>query len=146
MELNNIFGGDTIKAADLKGREFTLVIASVDLKKFDDGPKLIITFQNAKKALIANKTNSERIGMMYGTNTDGWIGREISLYADLVNFQGKMVEAIRIRPPMRRVEQAPAPAPAPRQQAVQQRDGYELSTGTDRHPNAPGGLDDDIPF
>jgi hypothetical protein len=149
MKLNSIFGGDTLKAADLQGREFTLVIETVKLKDFDDGPKLIITFRNAKKSLIANKTNSETIALMHGDDTDFWIGKEIVIGTDLVNFQGKMVEAIRVRRVIRRAEPTP-----PRQvtaeagQIVQERTGYTLSTGTDKHPNAPGNdfHSDDIPF
>lgn len=97
MELSNVFGGDTLKAADLQGREPTVVIATVEMKKFDNGNKLVIKFQGAKKALVANKTNSKRIGMMYGTNTDNWTGKPITLYVDVVDFQGEPTEAIRVR-------------------------------------------------
>lgn len=97
MELSNVFGGDTLKAVDIQGREPTVVIASVEMKKFDNGNKLVIKFQGAKKALVANKTNSKRIGMMYGTNTDNWIGKPITLYVDVVDFQGEPTEAIRVR-------------------------------------------------
>lgn len=114
MELSNVFGGDTLKAADLQGHEPSVVIATVQMKKFDNGNKLVITFQGKKKALVCNKTNANRIAYAYGTDTDGWIGREITLYTDLVDFQGSTVEAIRVRPPMKRppaVQPAPAPAP-----------------------------------
>lgn len=147
MNINDVYQSNTLCAADLKKREHTLCIASVQLKKFNDGDKLVITFQNAKKQFICNKTNSKRIAFAHGDDTDGWIGKEIVLYPDLVDFQGQMKEAIRVRPVARS-------APATRQvsvaggQAIQERDGYTVSTGTERHPNAPGNneLDDPIPF
>ena len=102
MKVSQIFSGDYLKAADLNGAEPTVVIAGVEVKQFDDGNKLLITFQGKKKGLVANKTNANRIAMLYGDDTDEWVGREIVLYTDLVDFQGKPTEAIRIRPPAKR--------------------------------------------
>ena len=98
MELSEVFQSDTLKAADLQGAEPVVVIATVDMKKFDNGNKLIITFVGKKKALVANKTNSKRIAMAHGSNTDKWIGKKIQLYTDIVDFQGEPTQAIRVRP------------------------------------------------
>lgn len=108
MELANVFGGDSLKAADLQGHEPTVVIADVQMKKFNESNKLVITFEGKKKALICNKTNANRIAHAFGTNTDNWIGREVVLFTDLVDFQGKAVEAIRVR--ARKPAAAPPPA------------------------------------
>ena len=104
MDINSVFGGDSLKAADLQGHEPSVIIATVEMKKFDNGNKLVLTFEGKKKALVVNKTNANRIAHAYGTNTDKWIGKEITLFTDLVDFQGKAVEAIRVR--------AKKPAPA----------------------------------
>ena len=138
MNIDDIYQGDSLRAADLKGQAHVVVIETVTRKDFDDGPKLVLTFQGRKKSLICNKTNANRIAFAHGKDTNGWIGREIELYPDLVDFQGKTVEAVRIRPVAR-----PATAPV-RQvsvaagQVVQERDGYSVSTGAAPHPNAPG--------
>ena len=97
MELSTVFGGDTLKASDLQGHEPTVIIESVQMKKFDNGNKLVITFEGKKKALVCNKTNANRIAYAYGTNTDNWVGQQVVLFTDLVDFQGKAVEAIRVR-------------------------------------------------
>lgn len=99
MKVSQVFSGDYLKAADLGGHEPTVVIATVEVKEFEDGNKLLISFQGKKKSLVANKTNSSRIAHLYGDDTDGWVGKEIILYTDLVDFQGKAIEAIRVRPP-----------------------------------------------
>lgn len=104
MDINSVFGGDSLKAADLQGHEPSVIIATVEMKKFDNGNKLVLTFEGKKKSLVCNKTNANRIAYAYGSNTDGWIGKEITLFTDLVDFQGKAVEAIRVR--------AKKPAPA----------------------------------
>jgi hypothetical protein len=99
MKVSQIFSGDYLKAADLQGAEPTVIIASVEVKEFDDGNKLLLTFQNKKKGLVANKTNASRISMLYGDETEEWIGKQIVLYTDIVDFQGKPTEAIRVRGP-----------------------------------------------
>ena len=123
MEIGSVFGGDSLKAADLQGHEPIVVIASVEMKKFDNGNKLVLSFQGKKKTLVVNKTNAGRIAYAHGTNTDNWIGKEIQLYTDLVDFQGKPVEAIRVRP-------------APKRQAPVQRqpDPIEEMIGPDEAP------------
>ncbi len=98
MELSEVFTSETLKATDLQGHEPVVTIATVSLKEFDSGNKLLITFVGKKKALVANKTNSNRIAFLHGTNTDNWIGKRIQLYTDLVDFQGNTVKAIRVRP------------------------------------------------
>jgi len=108
MDVNSVFGGDSLKAADLQGREFTLTIASVEPKKFDNGTKLVIRFAGAKKCLVSNKTNAKRIAFMHGTETDLWIGKSITLYAEFVEYQGQTMQAIRVKPPQ--PQQAAVPA------------------------------------
>jgi hypothetical protein len=98
-DINEVFGGETLKAVDLQGREFTLAISSVQAKEFDKGNKLVIKFVGAKKALIANRTNSKRIAMLYGNNTDLWVGRQVTLYAEMVDFKGEPTWAIRVKQP-----------------------------------------------
>ncbi len=105
MELSQVFDSATLKAADLQGAEPTVKIANVEMKKFDDGNKLVITFDGKKKTLVCNKTNANRIAHAYGTDTDGWIGKEIQLFVDQVDFKGEIVDAIRIR------TKKPAPVP-----------------------------------
>ena len=55
MDVNSVFGGDSLKAADLQGQEVPVVIASVEMKKFDNGNKLVLRFQGKQKCLICNK-------------------------------------------------------------------------------------------
>ncbi len=123
MDIGTVFGGDSLKAADLQGHEPVVVIASVEMKKFDNGNKLVLTFQGKKKTLVVNKTNAGRIAYAHGPNTDNWIGKEIQLYTDLVDFQGKPVEAIRVRPAPKRA--APVRQPDP----IDEVTGHQINGG-----------------
>jgi len=135
MKLSQVFSGDYLKASDLQGRDATVVIAEVKVKEFDDGNKLLISFQGAKKSLVANKTNSNRIAMLYGDETADWIGKEVTLYVDIVDFQGKPTEAIRIKPPGKpQAMTQTGVRPGPRPDLMKQ-------TGEPRND-----MDDEVPF
>lgn len=129
MQLNEVFPSNYIKAADLKGRAVSVVISAASIEKLGEDRKLVLKFQGKEKGLVTNKTNANRIGYLYGNDTDSWIGKEIVLYADLVDFQGKTVEAIRVRPPEQRSTEVATPAPAPKPV-----------------PKTNGELNDEIPF
>jgi hypothetical protein len=124
MLLNDVFPSKYVKAADLKGREATVVISGVEIEKIGEDRKLVVYFQGKDKGLVTNKTNANRISLMYGEDTDEWIGKEIVLGTDFVDFQGKTVEAIRIKPPAKRGAE---PKPQ-RQHVVTDRSNYQLST------------------
>lgn len=122
MKVSKVFAGEYLTAADLDGEDINVVIESVTEKKFDDGNKLLITFQGMEKGLVANKTNSGRIAMLYGDETEEWPGREIVLYEDIVDFQGKPTKAIRVRGPKKKT----APLSPPRHVTEERRYKDEL--------------------
>jgi hypothetical protein len=84
MKVSDVFQSPTIGAADLGDKEFTLVIAEIDTKTFDDGStKIVLSFQNAKKKMIVNRTNAKRIALLHGDETLNWVGKEIVIRAEL---------------------------------------------------------------
>lgn len=148
MKLNEAYPSKYISAADLQGREPTVVIATVDLETIGDSRKLVLTFQGKKKAMVCNKTNADRIGYMYGDETDEWIGREIVLYSELVTYGGKTVEGLRVKPPQKRT-------PPPQQQFTDRpingggRIMDTIAPPTGNAPQPPRGdnpPNDEIPF
>lgn len=120
MKVSKVFAGEYLTAADLDGEDISVVIETVSEKKFDDGNKLLITFRGMEKGLVANKTNSGRIAMLYGDETEEWPGCEIVLYEDIVDFQGKPTKAIRVRGPKKK-----AAAPQPPRRVVDDERVYE---------------------
>jgi hypothetical protein len=97
-DISEVFGSSSLKADDLKGREVVVMIESVAPKQFDDGQKLILTFRNAKKSFVCNRTNASRISFIHGPDYTLWPGKQICLYAELVDFRGKTTMAIRMKP------------------------------------------------
>lgn len=92
----------------------TYTMKSVSVETVGQGAeqeeKPVVYFEETDKGLLLNKTNANTIAQLHGPETDGWPGKQITLFATDVDFGGKMTLAIRVR--MR------APKPAPRQSAA----------------------------
>lgn len=101
MDFNNLFPkkeSKYLKAEDLQGREFTLTIERV-LPSDDKAKKPVIMFKGAQKGLMCNITNAKRIAHFYGKDVNAWSGKQVILYMELVDFEGDLVESIRIKAP-----------------------------------------------
>lgn len=121
MKLSEAFPSNYLKSDDLQGRDVTVVIAGAGIETVGSDRKLVLTFQGKKKAMICNKTNSGRIAYLYGEETDDWIGKEIVLTSEFVEYQGKTVKGLRVKPPVQRatpthVQQSPQAPPSRQQQ------------------------------
>lgn len=111
MNINDVFSGNYLKADDLKGASPTVTIREVEIREFDDGKKILIHFQGKDKCLVCNKTNASILAENLGsTDTDDWVGKRVQLVVKKVEFQGKLVPAIRVV----LTETAPASAPKPK--------------------------------
>ena len=147
MDINAAFPTKYIKAADLQGREIQVIIDRVVMEPMDKRGQQVMTpiiyFQGKQKGLVLNKTNAKNVAAIYGTNTDGWIGKSITLMSAWVDYQGQTVEAIRIRPaPGQTMGQFTSAPQAPLQQHPQTQ--AQQYGPPQEHP---ADLDDDsIPF
>jgi hypothetical protein len=117
-DINEIFSGERLTAADLGGREHTVKIKQVEPIEFQtpDGKpdkKLLLKFVGAKKEFVCNKTNAKRIALLHGSNYDNWLAKQIVLGPELVDFRGEPTWAIRVK---QAAESEPAPKikPAPK--------------------------------
>jgi hypothetical protein len=132
MKVSQVFQSKHLSAADVEDGDLEVVIASVGIEQFDDGNKLLVKFQNMDKGLVANKTNSNRIALLYGDDTDEWVGREIVLYQDMVDMQGKTTKAIRVRGPAKKRMEPQRMSATPMRQTPRRQDdgdpGYDPDT------------------
>jgi hypothetical protein len=111
MRVSDTFPSKHLAAADLNDRELTLTITDVAEHPFDDGPKLVVSFREQRKTLVCNKTNSRTIATLHGDDCGGWVGQKITLFSTFVDFQGRQVPAIRVKPrsPQPRFQSAERP-------------------------------------
>lgn len=84
---------------DLKGREIKVTIDGSKVEEVGDTHKLVVYFAGKDKGLALNKTNARMIAEAYGRNSDDWSGKEIIMYPTKTEFQGKLVDCIRVRIP-----------------------------------------------
>jgi len=119
MRIDSAFPSTYLKAADLQGRNIQVVMNYVKMEDIGGDHKPILYFVGKEKGLVLNKTNSNNISLIYGSETDEWAGKPVILFPTMVDFQGKSVEAIRVKGPQ--------------------------GNGHARHPHAPPVYDDPPP-
>lgn len=121
MKKSEAFPSRFLSAADLGGKPITVTIRSTTretLKNREgkESEKTVLHFAGAKKGLALNLTNWDAVAQICGEDSDDWSGGKITLYPDRVQMGGKMVDAIRVRPPegelsMKKSALPPAPTP-----------------------------------
>jgi len=102
MNVNDAFPSRYLKAADLGGREVTVTIERVELQDVGRSKERrpIVYFTGKRKGLILNRTNARRIGEIAGSlETTAWRGVQVRLFTSQVEFQGSLVDAIRVKAP-----------------------------------------------
>lgn len=120
---------DFLFAFDLDGREVTVTIEKCIAGEIvgEQGRKdkvPVLFFVGKKKRLGLNKTNGKTIAAMYGTETNAWAGKAITLFPTTTPFGGEIKECIRIRPmiptaPSSNGKRGKQPAPEQPQESAQ---------------------------
>ncbi len=115
MNMNDLFPGKYLSAAEIDENGMTLTIESISLEEVgqDKVTKPVIYFEGEEKGMIINKTNFQLIVKAIGQgNTDHWAGHQITIYPTEVQFGKDMVEAIRVKSrPARTAPSTPASSP-----------------------------------
>lgn len=98
MRKDQIFPSKYLKEPDLRGREITVTIRSVERVSFQGKPGLVIYFENKDKGLACNQTIFDQIVWATGEDdTEEWPGCRITLYPTETTYQGEMRPVIRVR-------------------------------------------------
>ena len=114
MNINDAFPSQYLKASDLQGRVVQVTIDRCEYANVGKSQerKPILFFAGKEKGLILNKTNvNALLKMGLSPDTEEWGGIKIALVATEVEFQGDMVPAIRIKPPIAASKKPVAVAP-----------------------------------
>lgn len=102
MRISEAYPTKYISAPDLQGQTVRVVIDRVEMDKVGEDTKPVVYFQGKEKGLVLNKTNANAIAGGYGDETNDWSGGELELFPIMTDFQGKPVEAVRCRLPLRK--------------------------------------------
>lgn len=117
MKISQEFPSQYLKASDLGGREIRVTMGRVEREEIGTDKKLVLYFQGKDKGMVLNKTNANNIASLYGPETEDWQGKRIMLTVAWVDFQGRSVEALRVRPPAKTGGAQKQEAPLPREMA-----------------------------
>lgn len=121
-KIGQMFPSKYLKASDFDESGSVLTIDRVEMETVGQGKdaddKPIVYFKELEKGLVLNKTNAGIISNLHGDDTDDWEGKLVTLYATEVQFQGDMVEAIRVKKKAPKPSAAKKPAPAPAKTAA----------------------------
>lgn len=147
--LNEVYqsNSDFLKSEDIGPNFWTATISAVEMKAFDNGErKLALGFQELDKSLLLNMTNARTIGDLYGGDTDGWVGRQVMLFTMPVDYQGKKVQAIRVRAPAQQqgMPQRATVAQNSPQRPLNQQTYDQVSGGNPAGPREFAPIDDGI--
>lgn len=118
MNIFEAFPTKYVSAADLRGQEITVTIDRVAMENLGDDNgaqewKPVVYFVGMQKGLGLNKTNATSIANGFGTETDHWRGRQITLYPTETMYGGRQTPCIRVRIPHGQQGQQGQPAAAP---------------------------------
>ena len=152
MNINQAFPSKYLKAADLQGRSYTMVIGHVSMENVGTDQsqevKPILYLRGAHKGIVLNKTNAEALSIPLGPETDAWPGHTVEIFSMPVMGPNGMTVGIRMRAVVAGVPQPGAPVPAfnaPLGPLPTTPPAFTHAPGT---PAVLGGndLDDAIPF
>lgn len=100
MKLSQLYPSEWLRSADLAGNDVTYTITKISVEEMpgdDDKQQPVLRFRETPKKFGLNRTNGNMLAELYGEETDEWIGKRVTLFPTRVDFQGKRVDAIRIR-------------------------------------------------
>lgn len=137
--INDFFPSKWLKASDIPPAGITLTIAGLKEEEIESDKKLpVIYFQGHSKGLVLNKTNSQMAGRLLGEDYTTWGGKALHLVSEPVPYQGRVVDSIRVKPPVAAAQGVPQPVQAPPAPSYEQQAVTDAQTG--------GDFDDSIPW
>jgi hypothetical protein len=104
MDMSQYSGGAFLKIGDVKvNGPLRVVIDDIQLGKYG---RPDVSFTDGSK-LSLNVTNNKALCNAYGTESSGWVGKEIELSLGEVEFQGEPQESILVKPISPPIENKP---------------------------------------
>ena len=134
MDISSFLGGNFLTHLDLPAQTQIWHIKDVKQGLVGTDQKVCVWFHQHAKPLGLNKTNLKVIAEAFGVQAAAWVGRSIEVFKSQCDYQGRLVDCIRLRvppqapPPPSQVPAVVTPAPEPQMTAA---------TGQTPQPVAP---------
>jgi hypothetical protein len=102
-DYDQLYPNRFIKGAEFRGKAVTLTIIDIAKEEFEDKKgkngkalKVVLTFKETERQLLANKLNCTAIMLMFGRNTKDWRGKRVTFYPLKGEWFGRRREAVRV--------------------------------------------------
>lgn len=114
-DYDDLYGTRFLSASELKAPA-TATIDRIDEELFarpgePTRTKKVIYVRGGKKGIVINKTNASNLAAAFGKNFSAWVGKRITVKAELTTFAGKSTLGLRLYPD--RIESGPVAPPEP---------------------------------
>lgn len=108
MDYRAYFQGEYLNAAELGKATPTVRIIGIklvdvpvigkdgDVDEAKTKAKGVLYFEGKKRGIVLNRTNAQAIAAMFGLDTDGWMGKRITIHAVPVKVGNKTEPGIRV--------------------------------------------------
>jgi hypothetical protein len=97
MDIVDEFPGEFFRATDLSGKRLPLTIAGVEKREMRDGKmKPVVVFVEDPRGLVLNVENRSALIDRFGRETDGWVGKQVTLLARRVRGPNGPTQGIRL--------------------------------------------------
>lgn len=118
MRMSDAFPSKWLSAADIPDGGMIVTIETYEMEIIGQGEKKqnkpVLYFKEDVKPMVLNKTNGGVLTQVLGSDEmDDWIGKEVTLIAREVEFQGELIDAVRVQVPKKKTAR-PAAAAAPK--------------------------------
>ena len=99
MLISAAFPSKYLKAADLSGQATTATMTLVKTEQVarTGDPQPVLYLKEFQQGLVLNKTNGKAIAKLFGDDTAHWRGKKIEIFEAMVEFQGDVMPALRVR-------------------------------------------------
>lgn len=88
-----------VNSAEIGNRVLRLAIERVVVEQIDRERRWVMYFKGAKKGLVLNRTNAEYLAHAVHDDSDRWVGLAVDVFTEKVEFDGELVDGVRIRLP-----------------------------------------------
>ncbi len=95
MQVDRYLMGKYLKAADVLETGTAAQVDGTEEATFPDGTKLVLVTSYGK--LVLNKSNLRTLADAFGRDSRAWIGHNVTMHREKVNYAGRMVDGIRVR-------------------------------------------------
>lgn len=92
-----------LRGSDVAGKKVNLKIKAVKIEKVfkqkvqKEVPTPIIYFEGKEKGVVLGKERAMEVAALYGDDTDGWVGKPVTMYTERKDIFGKTVEVLHFK-------------------------------------------------